>query len=187
MVDIVGLYAIRVGTGDNRADIEIPLVITGKEQALYDACSPYNPWESSMTFEHGVPLEVDVHGAESTIPGYIDKKTLVAFIPQFIDPVPPWHARKFIHTTIYETEYVPQPSYSADPVFSGLLRDAVDVVLFQCGCNTRWSSCAQKYEGIYIDRGTYPSITEGTIRAIERAWRARPFIRRITDVEEMLK
>lgn len=178
MTNIIdGIYTIRV-IEDSIIDrvIEIPMVITSRENVLYDACSPKNPWFSSLTFVRGEPLLVDPHGAEDTLAGYVDLGTSVAFIPQTCDLNPPWHAREFIHSTFLENDFVPQPPYAHERIYATLLKDAVDVVLYTLGCNKDGSYCGFKYNNVYVDDDFSSEITKPDVDRIQRFWGTNPFI-----------
>jgi hypothetical protein len=176
--DICGRYKITVGRGDEV--ITIPLLVSRKPENLYAACSPEHPWFSSLTFIHGVPLEFDAHGAESTLAGYIRLGTMVAYIPYSSrKPAPPWHAREFIHTTFSKDRLVPQPAYAKNPAYRYLLRDAVNTVLYHTGYNKTWSMCGIKYEHVYIDQDmSYPIMRE-ELERIHKVWNSPNFIQRL--------
>jgi hypothetical protein len=180
--NIDGKYIIRVEI-DGEV-LKVPLVVSSAERDLYGACSPLNPWFSSLTFERGVPLEVDYHGAEATLVGYVKQGTSVAFIPMKKDLSPPWYGRDFIHKGDHENSYVQQfPYVKKDaPIFLNLMYDAVDMVLFMNRCNTGHNSCYWTYdnEGIYVDRNFTPPLSKNLPEQMLRDWGTDPFVVRDT-------
>jgi hypothetical protein len=178
MNNICGKYKITVGSG--KKTTTLPLIISDTPKDLYAACSPEHPWRSSLTFIHGVPMKHDIHGAESTLYGYIRLGTMVAYIPQNgFHKTPPWHARAFIHTCFTENCLIPQPVYAKHPIYRYLLRDAVNAVLYHLGYNTSWCMCGMKYENVYVDQDISYPITRGELDRIHQSWQTPNFIQRL--------
>jgi hypothetical protein len=168
-----GRYDARVEL--NNEILNVPIVITSKEQSLYDACSPKNPWFSSLTFTKGVPLAVDYHGAEATLAAYTKLGTLVAFIPKSPDLRPPFYGRMFIHPTDFDDLYIPQPAYCESTTLTVLLQDAVDSILYELGYDTDWSALPRFWDKVYVDREVYKPITKYDDEVICDRWGVTPF------------
>lgn len=178
MNKLAGYYNISIGSGVNV--MEIPMVISGSPTALYAACSPKQPWHSSLTFERGVPLEFDAHGAERTLAEYIRLGTLVAFLPRSFNKLdPPWYAREFIHTCHNSQTLVPQPAYAKEPIYRVLLHNAVDTALFNNFYNREWGYCGCKYDKVYVDVGLSPALSPDVVGQFYNAWKTRKFVTRV--------
>lgn len=178
MTNIIdGTYFLRVSHMEEI--INVPMIISQHENALYGACSPKNPWFSSLTFERGVPLPgKDYHGAEATLAGYVKEGTSVAYIPKDKDLQPPWYGRNFIHTTDSPTEFVPQFPYvdTKNPIFYHLMKDGVDAIMYMLGCNRTWASCYWKYDNIYVDKTSSPPVTDDIVEFCKKQWGTDPFV-----------
>ena len=177
-----GHYTARVAVKDGI--VNVPIVISGHENDLYNACRPENPWFSSLTFERGVPLPgKDYHGAEATLVGYVSHGTRVAFIPQTSDLKVPWFGRIFFHPTFVPYGFVPhgfvpQFPYSKNKLFSTLLEDSLASIFFQTGYNTAWSNCYWNMvnDGVYVDRDSCPPVTQRNIDLIKVRWGTDPLV-----------
>lgn len=180
---IEGTYIITIGIEGGEA-IKIPMVVSSRPADLYGACSPKNPWSSSMTFEHGKPFVDygwgdDPHGAEETIAGYIRLGTRVAFLPQHDRLSPPWFGRMFLHTTRTPLVYVPQPPYAKSDIYAILLMDAVNAMLHYNGYNSDWGYCGFRYERVYVDEVLSDPITAEEIVDIEDRWGSPEFVKKL--------
>jgi hypothetical protein len=172
----VGKYFIMLGVEPDI--ISIPIIISDREQDLYNACSPKNDFTSSLTFERGKPIECDIHGAEETIAAYVRLGTLVAYIPEIIrvkkkSAPPPWAARMFIHRgESYKNDYayIPQPVYGFDRHLNEVFKDAIDwILVFRTDANN-YASCEQRYKGVYVDVPTRMSIDKWDLNKIIARW-----------------
>jgi hypothetical protein len=182
---VVGFYFAQIGEGENK--ISIPIVISNREEDLYNACSPIQEFQSSLTFERGKPVEHDVHGAEETLAAYVRLGTLVAYIPETMEfekrsADPPWAARMFIHQgEDYRktVQYIPQPVYTRYYVLIEVLKDAVNWILFVTTDSTGYANCDTRYKGVYVDAETRFSISKWDMDKIKDRWNTKNFILRI--------
>lgn len=176
-----------VYVGSGREQVAVPVVISGDPNELYGACSPLNPWFSSLTFTPGQKLKLDYHGAEKTLKDYIDNGTLLAFLPRDLNihRTPPICAREFIHrgmvygynNGVYEPtkSYVYQPAYAANDALALLLSDVVKWVLYH---ETNYPKDTMVYltadyfqKGTFVDMQASPQITNHEIAQIRQRWK----------------
>jgi hypothetical protein len=184
---ISGKYYAHIGKGDK--EMTIPIIISGKPDDLYNACSPLHEFQSSLTFEPGQPIEHDVHGAEATIRGYIHRGTNVAYIPENLVyegrfSKPPWAARMFIHRGKSDrggTSWIPQPVYSFDRVLGQILMDGVDYILFHMSDASSYASCTSTYDGIFTDLTIRRPILKTQLYDIDKYWGTTQFAKRVKD------
>jgi hypothetical protein len=182
---IAGKYYAHIRAG--KRELVIPIIISNKPEDLYNACSPQHGFQSSLTFEPGVPLEHDAHGAEATLAGYIRLGTHVAYIPENLEyegrfSKPPWAARLFIHIGKDETDrvsYIPQPAYSIDRVLGQILMDSVDYILFNMSNTSKYASCTSAYDGVYVDLAIRRPILKEQLNGMDRYWGYTPFVKRV--------
>jgi hypothetical protein len=182
---ITGKYYAHIGKEPE--ELVIPIIISNKEEDLYNACSPLHAFESSLTFKRGAPIDHDVHGAEATLAGYVALGTHVAYIPESLEyegkfAKPPWAARLFIHkgkNENNEVSFVPQPAYAIDRVLAQLLQDAVDWILYFTSDTLTYASCTSLYEGIYVDIGVRRPILKTDLYDIAKYWQNDKFVLRV--------